>query len=110
VKVLVETGVVGLVLFLWLLAKMYRLGYRVFRAAKEPFWAAIGLGFLTMLVSGIFLNFFGDRWTYQQVTGFFWILLGCVIRGWILVREEEVTARSAAAPRLADVPAEAVTA
>lgn len=89
VKVLVETGVIGLLLFLWLLGKMWRLGYLLFRRAEDPFWAAIGLGFLALICSATVVNFFGDRWTYQQLDGYLWILLGCVIRGLIVTREKD---------------------
>jgi hypothetical protein len=34
------------------------------------------------------MNFFGDRWTYQQVDGYLWVLLACVIRGLIAIHEQ----------------------
>jgi putative inorganic carbon (HCO3(-)) transporter len=89
VKVLLETGVIGLLLFLWLLGRMWGLGYVLFRRAEDPFWAAIGLGFLALMCSATVVNFFGDRWTYQQLDGYIWILLGCVIRGLIVTREND---------------------
>jgi len=81
VKVLAEMGVVGLILFLILLGKLLRDGMRLFLRAPDPFWRGIGLGFTALLASAIVMNFFGDRWTYQQVDGFLWISFGCVIRG-----------------------------
>ena len=103
VKVLAETGLVGLALFLLLLWKLTRAGTALFFAVSDPFWRAIGLGFIGVMISMIVMNLFGDRWTYQQVDGFLWVLLGCVIRGSIAVREEaektETPAALEAAPQ-----------
>jgi putative inorganic carbon (hco3(-)) transporter len=87
-KVLVETGVVGLSIFLWLFSRLWRAGLELYRSASalDPFWGGVGLGFLALTASAAVANFFGDRWTYQQVCGWLWILLGCVLRGLILVR------------------------
>jgi len=89
VKVLAETGVVGAFLFLALLWKFVRLGFDLFgRAADSPFWSALGLGFVALMCSAIVVNCFGDRWTYQQVDGYLWILFGCVITG-LRIKEEQ---------------------
>lgn len=89
VKVLAETGVVGLVLYLLLLWKLFRAGTGLFFGTDDPFWRAISLGFLGVLISVIAMDFFGDRWTYQQVDGYLWLLLACVIRGTIAVHEQQ---------------------
>jgi O-antigen ligase len=91
VKVLAETGVVGLILYLLVLWRMWRAGTRLFYSAQDPFWQGIGLGFVALM------DLFGDRWTYQQVDGFIWILLGCVIRGLVSVSEQPQTAGAQAA-------------
>ena len=89
VKVLAETGVVGMVLYLVLLWKLFRSGSSLFYGSEDPFWQAIGLGFVALLCCAIALNFFGDRWTYQQVDGYLWVSLGCVIRGLAVLKEEK---------------------
>jgi putative inorganic carbon (hco3(-)) transporter len=94
VKVLAETGVVGLVLFVVLLWKLMRAGTTLYFDSPDPFWRSIGLGFMGLLISAIIMNFFGDRWTYQQVDGFLWILLGCVIRGLLTIPEEPAPVES----------------
>lgn len=88
VKVLAETGVVGLALFLVLLYKLFRAGTNLFFGTHDPFWRSIGLGFIALLTSITVMNFFGDRWTYQQADGYLWILLGCVLRGLMVIQEE----------------------
>jgi putative inorganic carbon (HCO3(-)) transporter len=93
-KVLVETGAVGIVLFLMLLLKLLKVGASLMHGTDDPFWSSIGLGFAAMIMSAIVLNFFGDRWTYQQVDGYVWVLLGCVIRGLITIEEEKEEAKA----------------
>lgn len=91
-KVCAETGFVGFALFLVLLYKLHRLGHALYRQAQDPFWKSIGLGFFTLMASAVVVNVFGDRWTYQQVDGYLWIILGCVLRGLLVESEEtEVT-------------------
>lgn len=82
-KVLAETGLVGIVLFLFLLRMLFTAGWRLYRTTDDPFWSAIATGFTALVVCGIVLNFFGDRWSYQQVDGYLWMLLGVVFRGQI---------------------------
>lgn len=89
VKVLAETGIVGLAFFLVLLFKLFRAGSSLFFGTDDPFWRSIGLGFIALLVSLTVMNLFGDRWTYQQADGYLWILLGCVLRGLMVCEEPE---------------------
>ena len=93
-KVLVETGVLGLMLFLFILAKMTRLGVKLFRSAQDPFLRSIGLGFALLMVCVFVVNFFGDRWLYVEVNGFLWVMLACVVRGQMIEiqRKEEPVA------------------
>lgn len=88
VKVLAETGIVGFVLYTMLLVKLVNIGITLFRRSTDPFWSSISLGFVAVVMSAIVLNFFGDRWTYQQVDGYLWVLLGCAIRGLMTLKEE----------------------
>jgi putative inorganic carbon (hco3(-)) transporter len=93
VKVLLETGLLGLMIFLWLLVKAIRSGYKLFRRARDPFLSSLGLGLAVWVVTAIVANFFGDRWSYLQVNGYMWILAGMVARGW-LMEEEAAAARA----------------
>ncbi|MGO4885235.1 MAG: O-antigen ligase family protein [Bryobacteraceae bacterium] len=77
-KVLVETGVFGLGLFLWLLGKTFRVGLAFSRRAKDPFYASLGLGLAGWLVAAFFANLFGDRWNYLQICGYMWVIAGMV--------------------------------
>lgn len=92
-KVLAETGIVGFFLFLMLLWKLFRSGIRLFFVTEDPFWKGLSLGFIALLASTVVLNLFGDRWSYQQVDGYLWVILGCVMSG--LQTEEAAKAESA---------------
>jgi O-antigen ligase len=87
IKVLVETGVVGLLLFVWLLTKSMRRGWVLFRRASDPFFRGLGLGLMGWVTACAVSNGFGDRWTYLQIQGFFWVLAALVARGWMLHEE-----------------------
>src|ERR1019366_10575085 len=80
VKVTVETGFVGLGLVLYLLWIMTREGIRLFHSSNDPFFGGIGLAFAALMVCSAFVNVFGDRWMYQQVTAYMWTFLGLVCR------------------------------
>jgi O-antigen ligase len=84
VKVLLETGVIGLLLFLWLLGRFFSDGYGLFRKARDPFFASLGLGVMGWLVCAVAANFFGDRWSFLQVNGYVWVIAGLVVQARLL--------------------------
>lgn len=88
-KVLVETGIVGLGLFLALLWKSFRMSFRLFRFADDPLFRALGLGTAVYLVCAFIVNFFGDRWMYLQVNGYLWTFLGLVVRAQALTDKQK---------------------
>lgn len=104
-KVLVETGVLGLLLFLWLLAKMFRIGYRLSRTARDPFLASLGLGFAAWLVCSCVANCFGDRWTYLQINGYLWVIGGLVAQSLVLEKAAVPAAAEVGGEGALEVPA-----
>jgi O-antigen ligase len=97
-KVMVETGLVGLVFFLWLLMKMSRMGYRLFRTAEDPFLKSLGLAFCLVMACVFVVNFFGDRWLYLSVNGYLWVMMACVVRAQIIVDEKAAKASELLTP------------
>ena len=94
IKVLLETGVLGLVLFLWLLARLFGDGYSLFRHAEDPFFASLGLGLLGWLVCAAVACLFGDRWSFLQVNGYLWVIAGLVVHAASLERSAKEAAVS----------------
>jgi putative inorganic carbon (HCO3(-)) transporter len=80
VKVLVETGLIGGLLAFILLSQMLYASFQLFRKAEDPLYRGLGLGFLVALSSCILANCFGDRWTYLEINGLLWVLMGAVVR------------------------------
>ncbi len=81
IKFLAEQGVIGLVLFLFLYYLAFRSGWKLYQGADDPFMKALGFGFVCAVVGSIVTNFFGDRWTYLQLGGIYWVI-------WALVDQE----------------------
>jgi O-antigen ligase len=94
VKVLVETGIVGMIIVLVMLQQMLSVSYRLFKKAEDPLYRGFGLGLLLAITACIIANFFGDRWTYLEITGLLWALVGTAIRALQLSETEPVTAPS----------------
>jgi putative inorganic carbon (hco3(-)) transporter len=90
VKVLVETGALGLLIVLILLQQALALAYRLFRQATDPLYKGLGLGLFLAVCACIVLNFFGDRWNYPEIIGLLWVLAGAAVRATQLAKEEPV--------------------
>ena len=84
VKVLVETGVVGGAFAVALLYQLFSSSFMLFRRARDPLYRALGLGFFLCVCSCAIANFFGDRWTYVEINGLFWLLSAAVLRARVL--------------------------
>ena len=80
VKVLVETGVIGFIMILCMLQQLFSLAFRVFRKAHDPLYRSLGLGLFVCLCCAAITNFFGDRWTYLEINGLLWVLIGAAVR------------------------------
>jgi putative inorganic carbon (HCO3(-)) transporter len=79
VKVLVETGLIGGLIAFALLAQMTAASIRLFRKAEDPLYKGLGLGLLVALSSCFIANCFGDRWTYLEINGLLWVLMGAAV-------------------------------
>lgn len=87
-KVMVEEGIIGIVIFLAILAQMFKQGIALFRNTDDPFFSAIGIGFASCVAGAAVANIFGDRWSYLQVDSYLWILLALVARSRVLANAE----------------------
>jgi len=80
VKVMVETGLIGLIFAIMLLQQMLTLGYRLFKRAQDPMYQGLGLGLFLAVCSCAVANCFGDRWTYLEIMGLMWVVIGAATR------------------------------
>lgn len=105
-KVFLELGLVGLLVFFWQLLVAGKMSWRLFRGAEDPLLRALGGAFFAMLFCAVVVNFFGDRWSYLQVNGFFWLVLGMVARGLSLLPTAQAAfERLSSAPTFSTSPA-----
>lgn len=80
VKVMVETGMIGLIIVLFMMQQLLTLPFRVFRRATDPLYKGLGLGTFLAMCACFIANCFGDRWTYIEITGLLWVLIAANAR------------------------------
>jgi len=77
-KFMAEEGIIGLSLYLWFYVLALRSGWKLYKGADEEIIKALGFGFVCAVIASIVANFFGDRWTYFQLGGIYWVLWALV--------------------------------
>ena len=70
----------------------------MFRSSPDRFLSSLGLGFAACMVASAVANFFGDRWTYQQIVSYWWVLLAVVGRAQLLSFEAVLETQEALPP------------
>lgn len=91
VKVLTETGIIGGIIALFLIQQMLALTYGLFRRGNDPLYRGLGLALFLTVFSNLILTFFGDRWTYLEINGLLWALMGAATRAVYLADESSGT-------------------
>ncbi|MFQ5932198.1 MAG: O-antigen ligase family protein, partial [Nitrospiraceae bacterium] len=77
-RVLAETGVVGLLAFLWLQVTLFRQVYGVFRGARDPLYSGVALGFLVGCIAMIAHSIGANTFIIVRIMEPFWFLAGLV--------------------------------
>ena len=86
-RTLAEQGLIGLFFLLLIMFLALFRSWRLYRRTDDRFLKGLGLGFFACTVSVMVGNFFGDRWTPLPLAAHFWVFLGMVERGNILVNQ-----------------------
>ena len=105
VKVMLETGAIGMVIALALIGQMMMLAFFLFRRGRDPLYKGLGLGLFLLMTCSLILNCFGDRWTYLEIQGMTWVLFGAAARAKQLVQTEAVPVEQASAEEVSPMPA-----
>ena len=105
VKVMLETGAIGMVMALTLLAQMFMLGFYLFRRGRDPLYRGLGLGLFLLMTCSLILNCFGDRWTYLEIHGLTWVLFGAATRAKQLVQAEAIPEEQQSTEMVSPLPA-----
>ena len=81
VRELVEKGSIGFLIVLGLFLSMARICWRCLRDSPPGSLAyALGLGMCAAWVALVITNIWGDRFTYSQMIGYFWVYLALVLK------------------------------
>jgi O-antigen ligase len=92
---LVEKGAVGFVIMLGLFFSMARVCWRCFRDSPHASLGyALGLGLCAAWIAMVIGNIWGDRFTYTQMIGYFWVYLALALKA----REFALDERAATTP------------
>ncbi|HFC54002.1 MAG TPA: O-antigen ligase family protein [Gammaproteobacteria bacterium] len=103
-KLLVEQGPAGLLLFILILWRSYKSSNELWQKATEPVFKALGLGVLATVVALAVANMFGDRFSHYPLITYFWVYLALVLRALaILEREQQETPAASVQARSQDV-------
>jgi O-antigen ligase len=91
---MVETGVIGLIMALVLFGQLFALSFRLFRKASDPLYRGIGLGLFLTMCSSVVANCFGDRWTYLEISGLLFVLVGAAVRANQLMAPQQASTQT----------------
>jgi O-antigen ligase len=77
-QTLCEMGIIGLFALIYIFYTAFKSGWFLFKSSINNFDKGIGVGFCGSVVVCIVCNFFGDRWSFTQVQGYWWIIWAIV--------------------------------
>lgn len=96
---LVEKGLIGMVIIIGLFLSMGRACWRCLRDSPQGSLAyALGLGVCAAWIALVVANIWGDRFTYTQMIGYFWVYLAVALKAREFVMKERAATLPAAEP------------
>ncbi len=84
-----EMGVPALLVFYFILLRIFWASRKLYKWAADPFMKSVALGMMAGIPSLFVSNLYGSRLSYIEVTSYFWILTGIIVR-WKLLEEEKL--------------------
>jgi len=91
----VETGLVGLGIYIWIFVLMIKIGWRLYKVADDGFQKGLGLGLIACVLSCMAGNVAGGYWNYFSVVGYMYVMAGLVMRSLIDIEQNKDAALSA---------------
>lgn len=98
VKILVEQGIIGFILFLVVVFAIAKQGFYLYQKGADDFSKGLGLGLMASMLTLLINNFFGDRWAYFELSAYIWAFAGLAARLSNLKPEEETVAAQSNEP------------
>jgi O-antigen ligase len=77
-RVLAETGLIGLALFVWIVFAVVSFSLKMYQALVDPFFKSLALGALGVSVAFVLLCVTDNPLVYHSVSIYFWALLALV--------------------------------
>jgi O-antigen ligase len=87
-----DTGLIGLVILVWLLTACVRSGFELTRRATTPLTRGLAVGFVAATAVLVLANVFGQRFLHRSIAGSYFVLAGLVERA-ILIEKDKAFAR-----------------
>lgn len=56
------------------------MGWKLYIKGEDGLAKGLGLGFVMCILVTLVNNLFGDRWTYWEISAYFWVFAGLVVR------------------------------
>ncbi len=78
-RVLAETGLVGLLAFLWLQVSLFREARKVLKTARDPLFKGVALGFLAGFIALVTHSIGANTFIIVRIMEPFWFLAGMVV-------------------------------
>ncbi|MFC1804897.1 O-antigen ligase family protein [Candidatus Omnitrophota bacterium] len=88
VRVLAETGIVGLIIFLWMIVKLFKIALRIYRDSEDDFTRAVSLGFLVGFIGLLAHSWSASVFLIVRIMEPFWFLAAIVTGLPQLAKEE----------------------
>ena len=79
VRVVIETGILGLITFFLLVVTLFRQSYHVFKEAEEPADKGLAMGFLAGFIGLLFHGIGANTFIIVRIMEPFWFIVGMVL-------------------------------
>jgi len=89
VEVIAESGLIGFIVLIWLLAACVRSGKRLLRTSVDRFGRGLAIGFLSATAALIVANAFGQRFTHISIAGTYFYAAALVDRMTFIERDRQ---------------------
>ena len=76
VRILVETGIIGFVGFIWIFLSLLKTGVKAFKNAPNPFHKNIAAGFIVLLLAYILMSMSDNLFNHGGIQWYFWAYAG----------------------------------
>jgi O-antigen ligase len=85
-----EMGIPVLLIFILIILIIFRNSFWLYTRTQDPFIKAIALGMLGGIAAMFVANMFGSRLESEEVSSYFWILAGLIVRAVIMKKRKEI--------------------